>query len=291
MRQIGSGASEQDFVSVNARVAYEDFLPSVTFSYDLTENLKLRLAYAEGVGRPNPGDLGSAETTAEDGGLNRSNPTLRARHGRTWDASLEYYFPDRQGLLAASVFQKAIDGEIYRYASREIIDGAPVIVNRPRNATSAAIDGLELSFVRRSLPYLTNMGLSANVSWLNGRATVLTPGGVVRRLGSLPQQSEWLANVALMYERGPFEGYLSYAFVGDARTVVGETPSLDQVQLASHQLDAQVRFNLNGGVRLTAEVRNLTDQDKRTPTGPGGAILRDHSTYGRQLWIGAAFRY
>ncbi len=291
MRQVGSGAAERDFVSVEAKVTYDDFLPSATFSYDLTGNLKLRLAYAGGVGRPNPGDLRSAETTAEDGGLNRSNPTLRARRGRTYDASLEYYLPDRRGLLAASIFQKAIDGEIFRYASREIVDGAPLIVNRPRNAASAVIDGLELSFVRRSLPYLTDLGLSANVSWLNGRATVLTPGGVVRRLGSLSQQSERLANVALMYERGPFEGYLSYAFIGDARTVVGETPSLDQVQLASHQVDAQLRFNLNTGVRLTAEVRNLTDQDKRTVTGPDGAILRDYSIYGRQVWIGAAFRY
>lgn len=291
MRQTGSGAGQQDFVPVDARVAYEDFLPSAAFSYDLNANLKLRLGYAEGVGRPNPGDLGSAETTAEDGSLNRSNPTLRTRRGRTYDASLEYYFPDRQGLLGASVFQKLIDGEIYRYASREVIDGVPVIVNRPRNATSAAIDGFELSLVRRSLPYLTDLGLSANVSWLNGRATVVTPGGVVRRLGALPQQSEWLANVALMYEHGPLEAHLSYAFVGDARTVVGETPSLDQVQLASHQLDAQFRFNLNNGVRLTAEVRNVTDQDKQTVTGPDGATLRDHSIYGRQLWIGVAFRY
>ena len=53
----------------------------------------------------------------------------------------------------------------------------------------------------------------------------------------------------------------------------------------------QVRYQLRPGVRLTAEVRNLTGQDKRAMTGPDAAILRDFSRYGRQFWLGAGFSF
>lgn len=291
VRRTGPGAVTADFTPIQTRAVYDDILPSATFVLDLSSALKLRLAYAEGVGRPNPGDLAAPESVADDGGLVRGNPDLRARRGRTYDVTLERYFDQGQGLLAASLFRKAVAGEIYRYLDREQIDGAAAWVSRPRNVADATIDGVEFSLVRRSLPMIPAVGVSANLSWLNGRGILLTATGNRRRLDYLPQQSEWLANLAVFYESGPFEAHLSYAFVSEATVQVGETSAADQVQAASHQLDVQLRLNLTNRMRLTAEVRNLTDEDKRTLTGARRDILRDHSIYGRQFWVGAAIRY
>ena len=272
---------------------FDDFLPSASLHYDVAPDLRLRLAYAEGLGRPNPGDLGAAESVAPNGDLVRGNPRLRARRGRSYDLAIERYFDRGHSLLALNLFHKTIDNEIYRYAARETIDGVPVMVQRPRNSGRVAIDGAELSLSVRALPLpgLQDFGLAANATWVHGRALVIAPDGGERRIHFLPQQSEWLANLMVFYERGPFEAYVSYAYVGDARTSVGPTPAEDSLLLANHQTDVQVRFHLRPGVRLTAEVRNLTDQDKRAMTGPGAAILRDFSVYGRQFWLGVSFRY
>ncbi|MNE50526.1 hypothetical protein D3C80_1451070 [compost metagenome] len=97
-------------------------------------------------------------------------------------------------------------------------------MQRPRNAARVAIDGAELSLSLRALPYLEGFGLTANAAWLRGRALAIAADGGERRLDFLPQQSEWLANLMVFYERGPFEAYVSYAYVGDARTTVGPTP-------------------------------------------------------------------
>ncbi|MNH83954.1 Ferripyoverdine receptor precursor [compost metagenome] len=270
---------------------FDDFLPSASLHYDVTPDLRLRLAYAEGLGRPNPGDLGAADSVAQNGDLVRGNPHLRARRGRSYDLGIERYFDRGRSLLALNLFHKTIDGEIYRYAAPETIDGVPVTVQRPRNAARVAIDGAELSLSLRALPYLEGFGLTANAAWLRGRALAIAADGGERRLDFLPQQSEWLANLMVFYERGPFEAYVSYAYVGDARTTIGPTPAEDSLLLANHQTDLQVRYHLRPGVRLTAEVRNLTGQDKRAMTGPDAAILRDFSVYGRQFWLGVSFRY
>ncbi|OWR18127.1 TonB-dependent receptor [Brevundimonas diminuta] len=276
---------------VRHQADFDDFLPSISLHYDMTPDLRLRLAYAEGLGRPNPGDLGAAEYIADNGALVSGNPRLRPRRGRSYDLALERYFDRGRSLVALNLFRKTVDGEIYRYAAPEVIDGTPVTVERPRNAVPVNIDGAELSLSVRALPYLEGVGLAANAAWIRGRTLARGLDGGERPLDFLPQQSEWLANLMVFYERGPFEAYVSYAYVGDARTTVGPTAAEDSLLLANHQTDVQVRYQLRSGVRLTAEVRNLTGQDKRAMTGPQSAILRDYSLYGRQFWLGASFRY
>ncbi|MNR90632.1 TonB dependent receptor [compost metagenome] len=277
--------------AVRHEATFDDLLPSISLHYDVTPDLRLKLAYAEGLGRPNPGDLGAAEYVADDGSLISGNPHLRPRRGRSYDLALERYFDQGRSLVALNLFRKTIDGEIYRYAAPEVIDGLPVMVERPRNAAPVTIDGAELSLSVRALPHLEGFGLAANATWIHGRTPARGLDGGERPLDFLPQQSEWPANLMVFYERGPFEAYVSYAYVGEARTTVGRTADEDSLLLVSRQTDVQIRYQLKPGVRLTAEVRNLTGQDKRAMTGPDSAILRDYSLYGRQVWLGASFRY
>ncbi|KAK0338605.1 hypothetical protein LTR94_037931, partial [Friedmanniomyces endolithicus] len=73
MRRQGTGANVADFTRVTQSGDYDNFLPSATLSYDLTGDVKLRLAYAQAVGRPNPSQLGSAEVLNNDGSISRGN--------------------------------------------------------------------------------------------------------------------------------------------------------------------------------------------------------------------------
>ncbi|OWR18123.1 hypothetical protein CD944_11895 [Brevundimonas diminuta] len=300
MRRQGTGANVADFTRVTQSGDYDNFLPSATLSYDLTGDVKLRLAYAQAVGRPNPSQLGSAEVLNNDGSISRGNVNLKAREGQSYDASLEYYLPDNGGLLSVGVFHKSIDNEIYSLLTREVIDGVEVDVSQPQNAGEAKVSGLELNFIRNNLDFLpgflSDFGVSANATWLNAETTVLGTNGAGRNVDFLPGQSDFLGNLAVFYERDGLSARVSYAYVGDAYSSVGAAPANDRVLKASHQVDLQARYQLNDRIELIGEVRNLIDDEKITirnleAAGRNHELATDVSFYGRQLWAGVAMRF
>ncbi|PZO07441.1 MAG: hypothetical protein DCF29_03970 [Alphaproteobacteria bacterium] len=300
IRRTGTGANLSDFSAVSQSGDYDNFLPSATLSYDLTDDMKLRLAYSQGVGRPNPSQLGGAETVNADGGISRGNPDLLAREGQSYDASLEYYLPGDGGLISIGVFHKSIENEIYTLLTREVVDGVTVDVSQPQNAADAKVSGLELNFIRNRLDFLpgvlADFGVSANATWLDAETSLLGSNGVGRSVDFLPGQSDFLGNLAVFYERGGFRGRISYAYVGDAYASAGTSPANDRILKASHQVDLQARYALNDRFEVIGEVRNLIDDEKITygNVESGGRtyeLATDVSFYGRQLWAGVAMRF
>ncbi|MEZ5938426.1 MAG: TonB-dependent receptor [Hyphomonadaceae bacterium] len=282
-RTSTGGANVSDFTPTTQSGDYDNFLPSVTFSYDLTDAWKLRLAAASAVGRPNLSSLGGSETVNDDGSISRGNADLKAREGDTIEGSLEYYFPNDQGIFSVGVFHKSIDNEIITRTTFEDIEGTLTEVTQPVNADSAKVSGLELALVQNRLDFLpgalSNFGFSANATFLDGKTEGSSPTDY------LPGQADFLANVAVFYEQGPFRARATYAYVDDVPT------SSTRKDKATNNLDLQGRYTLNDNIEFIAEVRNVTDENKVNLTGPDYNIVRDVSFYGRQFWIGAAFRY
>ena len=272
--------------------SYDDFLPSITLTYDLTDRLKLRAAAFQAIGRPNPSQLASGETVNQTtGAISRGNPDLQARKGDSYEASLEYYLPGDQGLFAVGVFRKEIENEIItRLTPGAGPNGEDV--TQPVNVTTAEVNGLELNAVVNSLPLpglLSNLGVSANATFLDGS---FDTGGTRGTVDMLQGQSDFLFNLALFYEQGPFRARASYARIGEATTSVSSTDATgasDRIDEATDTVDMQARYTLSNGVELIAEVRNVTDENKVNTTGDG--VYRDVSFYGRQFWIGASAKF
>lgn len=271
---------------------YDNFLPSITVSYDLSDRLKLRAAAFQAIGRPNPSQLASGETVNQTtGAINRGNPDLQARKGDSYEASLEYYLPGNDGVFAIGVFRKEIDNEIItRLTPGAGPNGEDV--TQPINVTTAEVTGVELNAVVNTLPLprlLSNFGVSANATFLDGS---FDTGGVRGSVDLLEGQSDFLFNMAVFYEQGPFRARASYAHIGEATTSVSATDVTglsDRIDDATNTVDVQARYALANGVELIAEVRNLTDEIKVNRTGNG--VYRDVSFYGRQFWIGASAKF
>lgn len=272
--------------------SYDNFLPSITLTYDISDRLKLRAAAFQAIGRPNPSQLASGETVNQTtGAISRGNPDLQARKGDSYEASLEYYLPGNQGLFAVGVFRKEIDNEI---VTRLTPGAGPngEDVTQPVNVTTAEVTGLELNAVVNSLPLpglLSNFGVSANATFLDGS---FDTGGTRGTVDMLQGQSDFLFNMALFYEQGPFRARASYARIGEATTSVSSTDATgdsDRIDEATDTVDMQARYTLANGVELIAEVRNVTDENKVNVTGTG--IYRDVSFYGRQFWLGASAKF
>ena len=283
-RTATGGANVSDFTRQTQSGQDENFLPSVTFSYDITDDWKLRLAAASAVGRPNLSSLGGSETVAADGTISRGNANLKAREGETLEGSLEYYFPGDQGILAVGLFQKTIANEIITRTTAEVINGVQTQVNQPVNADSAEVSGIELTLVQNRLEFLpgplANIGFSANATFLEGETT---NNGV--KLDYLQGQADFLGNLAIFYEDGPFRARATYAYVSEIRTAV------DRMDKEMHNVDVQARYQVSDNVELIGEVRNLTSEGKYNYSGPNFSFVRDLSFYGRQFWVGAAVKY
>lgn len=283
------------FTTVTRNSGYDDFLPSITGLYDVTDRLRLRAAYFKGVGRPNPNSVAGQELINADDSISRPNPELGPRRADSLEASAEYYLPDELGIVAVAAFHKNIKGEIYTFASQETIDGVLRTVSQPRNSEGAKVTGFEANIVLNKLSFLpwvfSDLGVSGNVTFLNGKIDI-RDATARRSLDQLPGQADFLANAAVFYERGPLRARLTYSHVGKFRnSVSASTPANDQTTAAFEQIDAQARIKLLDGVEIIGEARNLTNAARLVLTGPNQNIARDINRFGRQYWLGVTFTW
>ncbi|WP_439532432.1 TonB-dependent receptor [Polymorphobacter sp.] len=281
------------FTPITRTNNYDDFLPSITGLYDLTDNVRLRAAWFKAVGRPNPNQISGQELINADDSISRPNFALQPRRGDSYEASFEYYMPEGLGIIALGVFHKKIRDEIYTFSTIETIDGVQRNVSQPRNAESAKVTGFEANVILNRLDFLpgflSNFGVSGNMTFLDGRI-VIRDQTTRRPLDQLPGQAEFLANAAVFYEQGPVRARVSYSHVGALLSSVNASnPAADQTAAAFDTFDGQIRIKANSAIEIIGEVRNLTNAERLTFTGPNQDIARDINRFGRQFWIGAAF--
>jgi TonB-dependent receptor len=103
-----------DFTTLTG--SYNYFLPSVDFSIDLLDNLKLRASYGESIGRPGWGDIQGGQiinglARADGGTASQGNPNLKPLEAKNYDLSVEWYYADAS-YLSVGYFRKDIDNYI-----------------------------------------------------------------------------------------------------------------------------------------------------------------------------------
>ena len=130
---------------------YDNWLPSLHLRWDARENMVVRAAWTNTIGRPDFGSLAANENVVFDGSqatVSRGNPGLKPRESEGFDLSFEYYPTD--GLMSVALFTKSIDNEIFTLSSVQNLDVGrgveAVIVSTPTNAETAKIRGVEVAF-------------------------------------------------------------------------------------------------------------------------------------------------
>ncbi|MBL9190263.1 MAG: TonB-dependent receptor [Opitutaceae bacterium] len=148
--------------------SYDGYYPSVNASFNLTENLVLRAAYAQTLGRPNTSFIIPGTTISDPDVANPTisvnNTGLRPWSARSYDLSLESY-QIKDGFGSIGVFRKSVKdffGSVTTAATPELLEqygleNDPALrtynfVTRT-NAGDAQIDGFEVSY-RQSLTFL-----------------------------------------------------------------------------------------------------------------------------------------
>ncbi|MEO6246639.1 MAG: TonB-dependent receptor, partial [Opitutaceae bacterium] len=176
------GAAANDYASSRREISgsYTKSFPSVHLTQDLTSNLKARLSWSNGFGRPPLSNSFPSETpndTAQT--LTISNPALKPRLAENWDAALEYYF-EPVGSFTLGWFHKTIrDYTVSGILSGTVGTGtdngyngeyAGYTILTSQNLGTAYAQGWEISYAQQFtfLPgWLKGLGGGANFTLLD----------------------------------------------------------------------------------------------------------------------------
>jgi len=285
---------------------YDDLLPSVNVSYDLSDSVKIRSAYSKSIGRvPFNAVAPVGESLTQDGSnttLARANPDLLPRRADNLDLAADWYFGRGGGMLSASLFYKKVENEFFTSADRLTIeiDGRQVeaTVTQPLNAGSPVdIYGVEINLIRELDFLLPNAlrGFTAatNLTVLDTNFRQRMAGGSEVELKTMIGQPNMTYNLALSYDRGPISGRLAYNYMGERMSERVNTTSAyrNRFDGEDRSLDFKLRYKVNANLSALFTASNITGEGRTEWMGWDQELPMVEADYGAAYFIGFTFKY
>lgn len=237
--------------------------PSVNYSFDLNDTVKLRAGLTTGVSRPDYRELrASAVVDASNDVVIGGNPRLQAEEAWGLDAAIEWY-PNAGGILALGVFSRWIDNVIFDASSTLTDDrfgpgttGFDYIT--VENGSDGRLTGLELNYQQQwtFLPgALDGFGFQGNITLIDSEFRA--PDG---RVLPLPGTSDLIYNASLYYENYGLSLRLNYSWRDDWLSSIETDIEADNFWAAYERLDFSARYQVNDFATLYFDANNLTDE-------------------------------
>lgn len=273
--QLVDTVDRTTLVPVEVRQSAEFLLPSATLTYEIVENMQVRLAYSQTITRPDLRELSVAPFIDDDRNITvRGNPNLRVTEIDNFDARFEWYFAAGES-LTAGVFHKEFSNPIEQTVS-VLGDGRLISYI---NADSATLTGVELE-VEKVLFLQDWLGwdwlgsrevfVRANGSYIDGE-TVTAPenlGDVTNARRSFLGQSEWLANFQFGwrdYDNGENLA-ISLNYTGTRLSLLGVFGAPDEFENPPVLVNIAYskEFEVGGNpLKMSLEVENLLNDNIR----------------------------
>jgi iron complex outermembrane receptor protein len=248
--------------------SYNHVLPSIGVTQDVWDNVKLKAAFSESLGRPAFSDVAQAEVRNDQTlTISRGNPDLKPREAKNYDVAAEYYFNGGDGMISLSGFYKDIKNEIFALHTTQDINGVAYDVNQPMNASTSSVKGIELAVIDNSIGFLPGflrdkIGVTANVTRMWGSMDYLVSGAVKHR-DALLYQPNWLLNTAVFYKLpGGGEARVAWNWIDETLNTTSNGSFADYVTQPRGQLNASIRLPLTDSLLLKLEGSNLLEDNK-----------------------------
>lgn len=286
-----------DPISVSS--TFTKVFPSVHYTYDFRDDVKLRAAFISGSARPSLADMRatvSVNDTAQT--VSGGNPNLKPETAYGVDLSAEWYFaPD--ALLAVSAYHREVKDVLFE--STEVIDNEDYnfdgmdrrgyLLTSEFNGKSGHLSGVEFVYYQpwSFLPgWLSGFGFQGSVAFTTGEFK--TPDGETVKF---PGTSDRILGVTLFYEKHGLSTRLTYQHRTDWLDEVFPSGSAANSNLywdATQRLDLSVRYQVNEQVSFFLDANNLTDE---TGVRYQGREDRPYEveTFGRKYLAGVRFNF
>lgn len=190
----------------------EFWLPAATLTYEIIENMQVRLAFSQTITRPDLRELSTAPFIDDERNITvRGNPLLRITEINNFDARFEWYFASGESLTVGAFykdFTNPIEQSVRAFGEGRLITYV--------NGESAKLKGVEVEVEK--LLFLQDwfgwdwlgsreVFTKANASYIDGETITADAdiGIVTNAVRQFQGQSEWLANFQIGwrdYDRG-----------------------------------------------------------------------------------------
>ncbi len=259
-----------NFTHVTADRSYTDYLPSVNFSRDLSDQLVLRLAAARTMARPDFTDV-SPRVTLNPGALTGQggDPNVDPFRANQADVSLEWYHGENE-IFSGALFYKDIESFITDKPVQQahlIQTNTPNLslctaafttefpnryscqftINQRVNGGGGQVMGLELNALQK---LGGGFGVQANYTYSDAQAD---EAGL-----EIPGNSKHSGNVVGFFENDRLAARLAYSYRSEFFVTFDRSTRLNQDSLKS--LDASFALNILRGLTFTVDGVNLTNE-------------------------------
>lgn len=288
---------------VSGNESYTHWLPSLHLRMELRDDLLLRAAWTNTIGRPSyetnvpfrifeidEDDPGVFEGEAEAG-----NANLEPLEAMNLDLTIEWYL-ETGGIIAAGLFYKDIDKPIFtRFTELEDADFegrffSELVIETTDNAESGEIRGLELNYQQQFLGLpdpLNSFGIALNYTYTDSEVDIFDRDEPVPFF----LQSDHIGNATLFFERSGFEARLAYTYYSTYLDGVGDDATQDLYFDKRGQLDFKASYNFTDHVHGFFEVMNMTDAPLRFFSGRNSGRLAENEIYSWNAVAGVGVRF
>lgn len=272
--------------------SYDNWLPSATINWLISEDLIFRASAAKVMARPSISTIRTgfdikAQNLEEDPRGSGFNTKLNPFIANQYDLSLEWYF-DEGALLSAAIFNKDFSSFTYTKSASQQFDNpitgnclvdrsvyddeeeklsatgpcADVNFTQTVNGGSAEIKGLEVSYQQNytMLPgWFSHLGSSVNYTYADSEA-IVAPDNPSDPFNGLPfiNTSKHSANATLFWENDAVSARLAYAYRSEALSQTTNKQS-SIVRDARGTLDFTLSYAINEDLKVSFSALNLTD--------------------------------
>jgi len=279
------GTEPADIGTQVTKRSYRDVLPAANFALDMTDSLKLRLAYSKNMMPLDLSTWGGGLTlnyslveTPEGpifrvaDGQSSGNPHLDPWRSTNYGSSLEYYI-DSTSMISLALFRINVDSFIENGSVQNctlpdedgVVRGHCIVITEPVQGTGNSIHGVEFDYRQgfTFLPgFLANTGMEFNFTYAPSDTGKVDLSG-----HKIPFQdnSTNSGNLILWYQTDRFEARVAYNY-RSRRAVSEDEGSITGMELyeaPQKYLDASVSYKFNKYVEVFVQGTNLTNEYQR----------------------------
>jgi iron complex outermembrane recepter protein len=315
---------------VSAKTDYSEILPSLNLSFEVQDDLFVRVGLGRVLSRPNmsdmritreinfnPANIDSLDPYRSPYTGDGGNPNLRPTISNNADLSVEKYF-GRKGIVSLAVFQKNLETYLKPGGDRYFLDlsGYPspswikdaagnviqpkiktAYVTTPGNAKGGTLKGIEFAL---SLPFeLFSESLDGFGAYFNVSQNFSDVEFADSRAGrtELPGLSKTTGNLALYYEKNGFQARINARYRSSyLQDIVAYDANIERrITEPETIVDAQLGYEFGAtsplnGLSIVLQASNLTDEPWQNYYERPYRGL-NYDTYGTTYQVGVTYKF
>jgi len=297
------GTEAEDAGTQVTNRSYRDVLPAINFALDMTDSLKLRLAYSKNMMPLNLSEWGGGLTLnyslveTPDGPLFRvsqgqssGNPNLDPWRSTNYGTSLEYYI-NKTSMISLALFRINVHSFIKNGSVQDctlpdedgVVRNHCIVITEPVQGTGNSIHGVEFDY-RQGFTFLPGI-LSYTGMEMNFTYAPSDSGKVDLAGNKIPFQdnSTRSGNFILWFQNDRIQARVAYNY--RSRRAVsedeGSISGLELYEAPQKYIDASISYKLNKYAEIFVQGTNLSNEYQKFylvyPDQPAHSIFSERT--------------